>query len=124
MAQDKEDVLEPASLRDGEGACQEFIQTERRRWMAAVDRRLLGGAGRALAGRRRLAQAAAAASVPRVALAHGGAPSRDILVFVMLRGGMDGLSLCVPHQDPDYAWQRGNLAVPGPGQIVEVRHPS
>ncbi|QDV07466.1 hypothetical protein Poly30_29920 [Planctomycetes bacterium Poly30] len=58
--------------------------------------------------------------LPRITLAASGGPARDVLVFVMLRGGMDGLSLCVPYADPDYAWQRGNLALPGPGQVDGV----
>ena len=110
-----------AEPRTGSNGCEEFVQAERRRWMAAVDQRLLGGAMRSIAKRGGTAGSAAlAASVPKVAFANGGAPTRDILVFVMLRGGMDGLSLCVPHGDPDYAWQRGNLAVPGPGQLDGV----
>lgn len=101
--------------------CDEFMNTERRRWMAAIDERLLGGAGRRLAGRPGNGGIPAlAASAPSVHFASSGAPTRDILVFVMLRGGMDGLSLCVPHADPDYAWQRGNLAVPGPGRLNGV----
>lgn len=74
-------------------------------------------------GKRRLGKTGAAAGAAalalgqtKVAFAASGSPTRDVLVYVMLRGGMDGLSLCVPHADPDYAWQRGNLALPGPGQ--------
>ena len=117
----------PNGAGPNELGCAEFVQAERRRWMSAVDQGLLGGhlggAVRGLAGRRAKAGAAAlaAANLPKVAFAGGGgAPTRDVLVFVMLRGGMDGLSLCVPHADPDYAWQRGNLAVPGPGQMNGV----
>ena len=105
------------------GGCHEYIEAERRRWMSAVDQNLLGGALRGLAGRRAKASIAAlsAASLPKVAFAGGGSgPARDILVFVMLRGGMDGISLCVPHADPDYASSRGNAAVPGPGQLNGV----
>ena len=107
-----QDQKEPgASQGAGGEGCQEFVHMERRRFMSAIDRHLLRGAG----------AAALAASVPKVSFAAGGgAPTRDIMVFVMLRGGMDGLSLCVPHADPDYALQRGNLAVPAPGQLGGV----
>lgn len=116
--------MEDTNAQDTNGAgaegCQEFVQSERRRLMAAMDRNILRGAGKRLLGRRAGA-AALTASVPKVAFAAGGGtPSRDIMVFVMLRGGMDGLSLCVPHGDPDYAWQRGSLAVPSPGQVGGV----
>lgn len=43
-------------------------------------------------------------------------PGRDVLVYLFLQGGLDGLSLCVPHGDPDLYAQRPNLAVPPPGQ--------
>ena len=57
-------------------------------------------------------------ALPRVALAAGGGgPSRDVIVLVILRGGMDGLTLCSPYADPDYAPARGNLAVPPPGSL-------
>ncbi|TAJ19194.1 MAG: DUF1501 domain-containing protein [Planctomycetota bacterium] len=57
--------------------------------------------------------------LPRVAFAGGARAARDTsgnaLVFVLLRGGMDGLSLCVPHGDPDLYAARPTLAVPAPG---------
>ncbi len=37
-------------------------------------------------------------------------------VFVMLRGGMDGLSAVIPYGDPGYYESRGALAVKAPGQ--------
>jgi uncharacterized protein (DUF1501 family) len=37
------------------------------------------------------------------------------LVFLFLRGGMDGLSAVPPYGDSQYAAQRGGLAVPTPG---------
>jgi uncharacterized protein (DUF1501 family) len=37
------------------------------------------------------------------------------LVFIFLRGGMDGLSAVPPYGDPQYAARRGTLAVPRPG---------
>ena len=37
------------------------------------------------------------------------------LVFVILRGGLDGLAAVPPYGDPDYARQRGSLAMASPG---------
>ncbi len=37
------------------------------------------------------------------------------LVFMFLRGGMDGLSAVPPYGDPQYAARRGPLALPAPG---------
>jgi len=37
------------------------------------------------------------------------------LVFMFLRGGMDGLSVVIPFGDSQYAAQRGPLAVASPG---------
>lgn len=42
--------------------------------------------------------------------------NRDVLIYVFLRGGMDGLSFCVPHGDDDYYKQRARLAIPKPRQ--------
>ncbi len=105
--------------------CRDFKQAERRRLIEAACRPFFR-AGLS-AGKARLSRAGAAAgagalslAVPKVTYAASGSPTRDVLVFVMLRGGMDGLSLCVPHADPDYAWQRGGLALPGPAQTGGV----
>ncbi len=38
-----------------------------------------------------------------------------VLVCVFLRGGADGLSLLVPHEDPDYYRRRPRIAIPRPG---------
>ena len=114
MQQQQEANSESAASPQG---CSEFVQAERRRMIEVVGQSVFG------IGKRRAARAGAAAgagalslSLPKITFAAGGSPTRDVLVFVMLRGGMDGLSLCVPHADPDYAWQRGNLAIPSPGQ--------
>ena len=49
-------------------------------------------------------------------LALAGLPGERRLVVVILRGGLDGLAALPPHGDPDYAAQRGSLALPAPGQ--------
>lgn len=78
-------------------------------------------AGLSRRGLLRLAVGAAAATTmatattlggARVAMAAGGTTG-DVLVVVSLRGGMDGLSLVVPHGDPSLATWRPSIAVPG-----------
>jgi uncharacterized protein (DUF1501 family) len=50
----------------------------------------------------------------RAALNAG--PGSRVLVKVFLRGGADGLAICVPHGDGHYARLRGAIALPRPGQ--------
>jgi uncharacterized protein (DUF1501 family) len=42
-----------------------------------------------------------------------------VLVQVFLRGGCDGLNLCVPHGDPEYYALRGAIAI-GRGEVVDL----
>ena len=62
---------------------------------------------------------AASAALPRVVLAaRGGNPpatGRDVLAVVFLRGGMDGLTTCVPYGDPELYNRRPTLAITPPG---------
>jgi uncharacterized protein (DUF1501 family) len=58
---------------------------------------------------------AAAQFLPRIAFARGGSSNRDVLVVIFLRGGMDGLTTCVPYADPDLYVARPTLAIPPPG---------
>lgn len=58
--------------------------------------------------------AAAIAGLPGLTLAAPAAGERR-LVFVFLRGGMDGLAAVPPYGDPHYAGRRGALAVGAPG---------
>ena len=93
--------------------CDEFVNLEKRAFIEGAMRGIRGLAGRTA----QPATAATTAVSSSVAFAQSGTPVRDVIVFVMLRGGMDGLSFCVPHADPDYASMRGPLAVPPPGQL-------
>ena len=52
--------------------------------------------------------------LPKVVLAESARADRDIIVSVFLRGGCDGLTLCVPFLDPDYYAGRSTIAVPRP----------
>ena len=57
--------------------------------------------------------AAAPLGTPRVALGLPGDPAAgDALIFVFLRGGMDGLSALVPVAEPQYYARRPGIAVP------------
>jgi uncharacterized protein (DUF1501 family) len=53
--------------------------------------------------------------LPKVAFAKDYVSNRDIIVSVYLRGGCDGLTMCVPYGDADYYAARPTLAVPPPG---------
>ena len=58
--------------------------------------------------------AAALAGLPGLAFAAPSADERR-LVFVFLRGGMDGLAAVPAYADPNYASRRGALAIGAPG---------
>lgn len=58
--------------------------------------------------------------LPKVAFAAGGA-NRDVLISVYLRGGVDGLTLCVPYGDPHYYSSRPNIAIPRPDSTSDFR---
>ncbi len=58
-----------------------------------------------------LSSSVAAVSFAGPAVAQGGLAGKK-LVFIVLRGGMDGLGAMVPFSDPSYAGLRQNLAVP------------
>jgi uncharacterized protein (DUF1501 family) len=57
---------------------------------------------------------AACSALPGLSFAQGASGDRR-LVFVFLRGGLDGLSAVPACGDPDFARKRGELAVPAPG---------
>lgn len=71
-------------------------------------RKFLKGAGTATA------IAFAPAWLPRVSLAESYSSTRDVIVQVYLRGGADGLTLCVPFGDPGYYSARPTLRIPPP----------
>ncbi|MEM9557727.1 MAG: DUF1501 domain-containing protein [Acidobacteriota bacterium] len=77
-------------------------------------RRFLAAAGGSLG------LAAASSWLPRVAFADSAdahavsAGERDVVVSIFLRGGADGLTLCVPHAESEYYRLRPTLAVARP----------
>lgn len=58
----------------------------------------------------------APAWLPRVSFAAPASTRRDTLVVIFLRGGADGLTLCVPYGDADLYNRRPTLGVRPPGQ--------
>jgi len=52
--------------------------------------------------------------LPKVVLAESYASTRDVILSVFMRGGADGLSLCVPFGDPAYYTGRSTIAIPRP----------
>jgi uncharacterized protein (DUF1501 family) len=52
--------------------------------------------------------------LPKVTLAESADTTRDVIVSIFLRGGADGLSLCVPFSDPAYYTGRPTIAIPRP----------
>lgn len=57
-----------------------------------------------------------AAGLPRTASAQPPGAQRDVLVLLYMRGGMDGVSICVPYGDPELYLRRPTLAIRPPGQ--------
>lgn len=75
---------------------------------------------RSFLGRSALGTAAtltAPAWLPKVSFAGTGGTSRDTLVVIFLRGGADGLTLCVPYGDAQLYNRRPTLAVQPPGSL-------
>ena len=80
--------------------CNEYHQLSRRGF--------LGGAAGLLTA------AALPGWLPRVVYADSHNSNRDVLVSIFLRGGADGLTLCVPHGEAAYYSLRPNLAIAPP----------
>ena len=59
--------------------------------------------------------AALAAAVASSRTAFAAAPTENRLVFIILRGGLDGLHTLPPYADKDYQQLRPTLALGGPG---------
>jgi uncharacterized protein (DUF1501 family) len=56
--------------------------------------------------------------LPKVSLAETYQSSRDIVVSVYQRGGVDGLTMCVPFTDPAYYAGRPTIAIPRPDDMT------
>ncbi|HYD54373.1 MAG TPA: DUF1501 domain-containing protein [Gemmatimonadaceae bacterium] len=89
-------------LRDDDAcACEEYNALSRRQFVTGA-----AGAAFALTG--------FPDWLPKVVLAQNYASNRDVIVSVFLRGGADGLSLCVPFGDANYYAGRPTIAIPRP----------
>jgi uncharacterized protein (DUF1501 family) len=84
--------------------CHEYNELSRRHFVA--------GAGAVFAA------ASFPAWLPRVVLAESYASSRDVIVSVFMRGGADGLSLCVPFGDANYYASRPTINVARPDSLT------
>ncbi|MBM3546685.1 MAG: DUF1501 domain-containing protein [Alphaproteobacteria bacterium] len=69
-----------------------------------------------LSSRRQLLLGLSAFTLPLPNLALAAAPTDRRFVFVILRGGLDGIGAVVPYADPDYRALRGEIALAPPGQ--------
>jgi uncharacterized protein (DUF1501 family) len=69
-----------------------------------------------ISSRRHLLFGLSAFALPLPNLALAAAPTDRRFVFVVLRGGLDGIGAVVPYADPDYRALRGEIALAAPGQ--------
>ena len=80
--------------------CQEYNELSRRQFLSTA-----AGAS---------AAAVFPAWLPKIVMSKAYASNRDIIVSVFMRGGADGLSLCVPFADANYYGSRSTIAIPRP----------
>jgi uncharacterized protein (DUF1501 family) len=92
---------------DADCGCQEYNELSRRQFVGAA-------AGMSAA-------ALFPAWLPKIVMAKNFASTRDIIVSVFMRGGADGLSLCVPYADANYYTSRTTIAVPRPDATAATR---
>ncbi|MDQ6717192.1 MAG: DUF1501 domain-containing protein [Gemmatimonadota bacterium] len=59
--------------------------------------------------------------LPKVVLAQSAVSNRDVIISIFMRGGADGLSLCIPFSDPNYYAGRPTIAVPRPDSTATTR---
>jgi len=85
---------------DADCGCQEYNELSRRQFLATT-------AGVSAA-------AFFPAWLPKIVMSKNYASSRDIIVSIFMRGGADGLSICVPFADPNYYTSRSTIAIPRP----------
>ena len=95
-----------------ETGCQEYESLSRRGLFAAAGRKAI--------------DSIAPSWLPSVTYADDYVPgkrdlSKDIIVSVYLRGGCDGLSICVPYADTPYYSHRSTIAIPRPDQTTDPK---
>lgn len=77
--------------------CPEYMELSRRQFLAGT-----GATAAALS---------LPAWLPKVSFAQHFSSTRDVMISIFLRGASDGLTICVPHGDPNYYTARPGLAV-------------
>jgi uncharacterized protein (DUF1501 family) len=82
-------------------ACREYNDLSRRSFLKAGGLALLA--------------AGVPAWLPRVVFSKNFVGGRDVIIYVYLRGGADGLTMVAPYGDPAYATVRPNLHLLAPG---------
>ena len=85
---------------DADCGCQEYNELSRRQFITA-------SAGVSAA-------AFFPAWLPKIVMAKSFASTRDVVVSIFMRGGADGLSICVPFADANYYTSRSTIAIPRP----------
>ncbi len=59
--------------------------------------------------------------LPKIVMSKSHASNRDIIVSIFMRGGADGLSICVPFTDPNYYASRTTTAIPRPDSSLATK---
>ena len=95
---------------DDDRGCSEYRELSRRQFVGAA-------AGSSLAA---VASSYFPSWLPKVVLAESYASARDVILSVFMRGGADGLTLCVPFEDPSYYTGRSTIAIPRPDAAAGV----
>ena len=88
--------------------CSEYNELSRRQFIQTT-----AGAAGAVA-----ATAAFPAWLPKVVLAKHYSSTRDAMVSVFQRGGVDGLTTCVPYADNNYYLARPTIRIPRPDDLT------
>ena len=91
-------------IHDEDCGCQEYNELSRRQFVADA----AGISGLAMF------SAVFPSWLPKVVLAESYDSTRDVIISIFLRGGADGLSLCVPFGDANYYTGRPTIAIPRP----------
>ena len=91
-------------IHDEDCGCQEYNELSRRQFVADA----AGMSGLAMF------SAIFPSWLPKVVLAESYDSTRDVIISIFLRGGADGLSLCVPFGDANYYTSRPTIAIPRP----------
>jgi len=92
--------------------CQEYNELSRRQFIGMGGAVMIGGT---------VFEPIYPAWLPKVTLAESEDTTRDVIVSVFLRGGSDGLTLCVPFFDANYYAGRPNIAIPRPDSTAANR---